>query len=177
MSLGARCKLWYVLLPALPSFVQLQEQTAQLLKEKLLFTTSHPEAGKQLQLQRSCVHSCIFNRTRVGFRLWNMELFLVLALVVWAVSRNTGPLSKQLHLRILLRMRIGFKRNNHHKCLISQIQLILLCWPISFWLVGLTWLTLLSKEVPTYCSLETCSCSAGPEVGLSWHAVVWHWHR
>lgn len=92
-----------------------------------------------------------------------MELFLVLALAVRAASGNTGLLSKQLHLRILLRMRIGFRRNNHHKHLISQIQLILWCWQTSFWLVGLTWLTLLSKEVPTYCWLETHSCNAGPE--------------
>lgn len=43
-------------LPPLPSSPQLQEQAAQLLKEKLLFTTSHPESGKQLQLQRSYIH-------------------------------------------------------------------------------------------------------------------------
>lgn len=54
-----------------------------------------------------------------------MELFLVPALVVWSASGNTGLPGKKLHLRILLGMRIGLKRNNHHKCLISQIQLIL----------------------------------------------------
>lgn len=54
-----------------------------------------------------------------------MELFLVPALVVWSASGNTGVSGKKLHLRILLGGRTGFKRNNHHKCSISQTQLIL----------------------------------------------------
>lgn len=68
--------------------------------------------------------SCIFNRTQdrypLGHGPWSYFL------VVWSASGNTGLPGKKPHLRILLGMRIGFKRNNHHKCLISQIQLILL---------------------------------------------------
>lgn len=68
--------------------------------------------------------SSVFNRTQdrypLGHGPWSYFL------VVWSASRNTGLPGKKLHLRILLGMRIGFKRNNHHKCLISQIQLILL---------------------------------------------------
>lgn len=49
-----------------------------------------------------------------------MELFLVPALEVWSGSGSTGLPGKKLHFRILLGMRTGSKRNNHHKCLISQ---------------------------------------------------------
>lgn len=53
-------------LPPLPSCPQLQEQAAQLLEEKLLFTTSHPEAGEQLQLQRSYIHPVFLTAFTTG---------------------------------------------------------------------------------------------------------------
>lgn len=68
--------------------------------------------------------SSVFNKTQdrypLGHGPWSYFL------VVWSARGNTGLLGKKPHLRILLGMKIGFKRNNHHKCLISQIQLILL---------------------------------------------------
>lgn len=96
-----------------------------------------------------------------------MELFLVPALVVWSARGNTGLPGKKLHLRILLGMRIGFKRNNHHKCLLSQIQLILQA--DFLYTAALAGLTLLSKEVPVLVSkVQWKGCSrAWPLLALA----------
>lgn len=116
-----------VLLPSPPSFPQLQGQALHNSWKRSSFSLQVTQRQENNCNYRQVANILYFKQdsVQVSIRIWTMELFLVPALVVRSASGNTGLPGKKLHLRILLGIRIGLKRNNHHKCLISEIQPIL----------------------------------------------------
>lgn len=72
-----------------------------------------------------------------------------------------------MHLRILLGVRIGFRRNNHHKCLVSQIQLILQA-DILFTSCT-SWADSPQQGGTSSVFVSKLSCREAPGAGLSWH--------